>query len=85
MYCNGGQIFSQYIPCYFAHLTDVDVHSLQIQIYCCKANHTTDITLHRVKDYFPLYFVKHSQYQVTLQIKIMDLYDNKILCPVPIF
>jgi hypothetical protein len=44
-------LFSRCIPCKFAYLTG-RVHFLQVQVCCSKANHTTDITLHRAKLYF---------------------------------
>jgi len=33
-------------------------------VQCCKANHTTDITLHTVKNWSSLYVVKYSTQQI---------------------
>jgi len=51
-------IFSKCILCDSVYLTDLDVHLLLIQIYCPKAIHTTDITLHRVWKYFASCFAE---------------------------
>jgi hypothetical protein len=47
----------------------LDVHLLQIHICCCKANHATVITLYRVRNCFPLYFVKPSPHQFNLHVQ----------------
>jgi hypothetical protein len=42
----------QYVYCYFACLSGLDVHLLQTEIYDCKANRTTHYTLCRVSSFF---------------------------------
>lgn len=44
--------FLKRVLCYAANLTGLD-HSLRLQVSRYKANHTTDITLYTVINYFP--------------------------------
>jgi len=44
--------FTKYIICSFTHIICFVVYLRRIKICCWKANHTTDITLHRVRNYF---------------------------------
>jgi len=55
-----GYVFPKSSLCYITHLISFDFHSLQIRIQFCKANRSTDIPLHRDKNYFFLYLVKYS-------------------------
>jgi hypothetical protein len=41
----------QCVPCNVAHLAGLDIHALQIQIYCCNVDQTADKTKLRVKNY----------------------------------
>jgi hypothetical protein len=41
------------VLCDCACLIAFDVHLLQIRIFCCEANHTPDITLHKAVNHFP--------------------------------
>jgi hypothetical protein len=41
-------------------IIDLDVN---IQIYCCESNRTTDITMHSVSYYFSMYFNKSPPYR----------------------
>jgi len=47
------QIFFKRVLSNFAYMS-------QIQIYCCKANHTTCVMLYRISRCFSTYFVKYS-------------------------
>jgi len=49
---NGGHIIFQMLPFLFTRPTGLDVHLLQIYVYLCKANHSTDITQHTQKLFF---------------------------------
>jgi hypothetical protein len=49
-------MFSKWVLCYFACLIGLDVPLLQIQMHCFKANRTTDITLHEVRNYLSTMF-----------------------------
>jgi len=51
----------KFICCDFAYLIGFYGNVLESQIYCCKANHSTD-KLHTVRNYFLLYLVKYSPY-----------------------
>jgi hypothetical protein len=62
-------------------MTGFDPYSLQIQIKCCKTGHTTDITLHIVRNYFFLYYSKYSPYQKMFKMNIECL----VLCHEPMF
>jgi hypothetical protein len=44
-----GVLFSNCAFCNSAYFTGLAVHFIQIQLYSCRANHTTDITLHEIK------------------------------------
>jgi hypothetical protein len=47
----------QYFPCNVAHLDSLNIHVLQIKIYYCNVDHTTEKTVLRVINYFGLYFI----------------------------
>lgn len=59
----------------------LDDHLLQIQICCYKANHSTDITLCRVRNNFPLYLIKYSSFKITA----VNLNELHVLCHEPVF
>jgi hypothetical protein len=62
---------SKHILCYTAYITGFHIHLLQVQTYCCKANPTTDITMHKIRNYLPLSFIKHVQLK-TFQTKVIQ-------------
>jgi hypothetical protein len=43
--------------CSLMFCTSFDDCLLQIQSYCCKDDHSTVVTLHRIRNYFSLYFI----------------------------
>jgi len=65
-------------------ITGLAVHSLQIQIYCCKDNHTIYITNVQSGVIFPLF---HQIFIILkmFQIKAVNISDIYVLCNVPIF
>jgi len=73
VYSTGVFILAKCINSYSLYLIGLDI---RLQIYCSKANHTTDITLHRMKSYF-------SSYKTVFKIKV-DITENHVLCHVPI-
>jgi len=44
----------------FSYCIGLDQYLLQMKMLCCKANVTTDVTLHRVRNYVSLYFIRES-------------------------
>jgi hypothetical protein len=62
VYSNGVHVLPthSYVICSFSYLSDLDVHLLQIRICCYKSHHTTDSTLHRVRNHFHFIFVTYS-------------------------
>jgi hypothetical protein len=52
--------------------------------YCGRANHTAVITIHRITNYFSLYFVKYSPQLKMFKMKIIEFNDIHISCHVPI-
>jgi hypothetical protein len=57
------------------------LHLPELQVYSCKANHTSDITLYRVITYF-LCFSLHSAYAISkmFKIKLVDHNETCSLC-----
>jgi hypothetical protein len=53
---------------------------MQIQIYCYKANHTRDITLHTDINYFSLHMVENTLHQKMCYIKFVDVNEIRISC-----
>jgi hypothetical protein len=45
---------------HFVYVIDLNIHLLRLQIYSCRVNGDTDITLQRLSNYFLLYFVVYS-------------------------
>jgi len=52
VYWSGEQVFSKCILRAFAHRIGLDVHLLQTQICCHKANHTTNLMLYKLINYY---------------------------------
>jgi hypothetical protein len=48
----------------------LDAHLLQTQIYCCKADRTLGITLHRFTNYFYLYLVTWEPRQLSVATRV---------------
>jgi hypothetical protein len=45
VYSDGVEMFLKYGPCCIENRFSLYVHLLQMQIYCCKADHAVDVTL----------------------------------------
>lgn len=67
-------LLSAYLIGLYVHL-----YIYQIQIYWCKANHITDISLHIIRNYYIFYSVKYALYRKIMQMEFMDLNEICIL------
>jgi hypothetical protein len=66
-------MFSMCILCCFVtHLIDLAFQLLQYK-YCHKTNCTGHTTLHKVRSYILMYFIKCSPHQEMFQMKVVDL------------
>jgi hypothetical protein len=58
-YIQNWRVYSERVPkcalCYVPYVTGLPVHLFQTQIYHCKADHSTNITLHKRSHYVMLY------------------------------
>jgi len=66
------------VPCYFVYKVShfMNIHCRHTQTYGCKTIRTTDITLHKIRNYFHLCFAIHSPHRNMFQAKVAYLYKN---------
>jgi hypothetical protein len=63
-----------------------DMYLWQAQIYCHKANHTTDTTMHNAANYDDSHFLERMPYRKVREIKCVPLpYDIYILSYISLF